>query len=106
MFDAKWTHSEKKLARRVFESALQGELAEVMSEFKARAANAQEPDDMWAVQEWLFRERREIDSKSDYRYSQLGFVFGRLLREGRIREDDLAGLSQEKLEVIRRIALL
>jgi hypothetical protein len=42
--------------------------------------------------------------KYDYRYSQLISVFGRLIREGRLTEAHLEGLSQDKLEFIRRIA--
>ena len=84
MYDLKWSESEKKLARRVFEAALTAELAEIMAEFKARAATAAEPDDMWSIQEHLQHKRREIDEKYDYRYSQLPLVFGQLLREGRM----------------------
>src|SRR5450755_3064786 len=64
-----WTDGEKKIARRVFEAALHRELAEVMAEFKFRAAGAKEPEDMWAVQEYIAQARRDIDSKYDYRYS-------------------------------------
>lgn len=101
-----WTQAEKKIARRVFEAALQRELAEVMAEFKARAAGAKEPEDMWATQEYLAQARREIDRKYDYRYSQLDLVFGRLLRENRIEESELSGLAEDKLVCIRRVASL
>jgi hypothetical protein len=104
--DLKWSDSEKKLARRLFEAALTEELAEVMAEFKARAVAVAHPDDMWSIQEYLFRKRREVDEKYDYRYSQLPLVFGRLLREGRVREAQLKGLSEEKLSYIRGIASL
>ena len=106
MYDLKWSDSEKKLARRAFEAALTHELVELMAEFKAKAAAAAEPDDMWSVQDFLHRKRREIDEKYDYRYSQLPLVFGRLLREGRIQEQQLSGLAEEKLSYIRRIASL
>jgi hypothetical protein len=98
-----WSDREKKIARRVFDAALTAELAEVMADFKSRAAAAIEPDNMWSIQEHLFHTRRDIDQKYDYRYSQLLFVFGRLVREGRVQEADLAGLSEDKLAVIRRI---
>ena len=106
MHDLKWSESEKKVACRVFELALSAELAEVMAEFKARADAAAEPDDLWSIQEYLHRTRREIDEKYDYRYSQLITVFGRLLREGRVQDAQLTGLSEEKLSYIRRIASL
>ena len=101
-----WSDREKKIARRVFQAALTAELAEILADFKARAAAAVETDDMWSIQENLFRTRREIDQKYDYRYSQLLFVFARLVREGRVQEADLAGLSEDKLAFIRRITSL
>ena len=61
---------------------------------------------MWSIQEHLHGKRREIDEKYDYRYSQLPLVFGQLLREGRVQEVQLSGLSEEKLSYIRRIASL
>ena len=104
MSDGTWKTSEKKIARRVFDAALQSELAEIMARFKLRAASIKEPDDMWEIQTYLAHAQREIDNKYDFRYSQLEIVFGRLLREGRIEDQDLSGLSEEKLSNIRRIA--
>ena len=79
----------KKIARRVFEAALDRELAEVMAAFKDKAVRSQTPEDMWAVRQYLERAQHEIDSKYDYRYSQLDFVLGRLLREKRIGKKSL-----------------
>jgi len=104
MSDGTWKTSEKKIARRVFDAALQSELAEIMARFKLRAASIKEPDDMWEIQTYLAHAQREIDNKYDFRYSQLEIVFGRLLREERIEDQDLSGLSEEKLSNIRRIA--
>lgn len=99
-----WTASEKKIARRVFEAALQRELAELLLAFKAKAANAKGPEDMWSIEKFLFKSRHAIDSKYDYRYSHLHSVFGRLLREGRIFEEDLSGLSNVNLQRIKQLA--
>jgi hypothetical protein len=106
MHDLKWSASEKKLAHQVFEAALTAELAEIMADFKARAAAVAEPAEMWAIQEYLARKQREIDRKYDYRYSQLLLVFAQLLREGRIEEAQLAGMAEEKLGYIRCIVSL
>ena len=106
MDGSKWSDSEKKLSRRLFEQALEAELAEVMAEFKSKAAAAATPEEMWAVQGYLAQQRREIDGKYDYRYSQLLFVFGRLVREGRLQIEQLHGLSEDKLSYIQRIVSL
>jgi len=100
----RWSDREKKIARRVFEEAVAEELASGIADFKARAAAVTEPDEMWALETYLRERRREIDRKYDYRYSQLIWVFGQLLREGRIREEQLAGLAEEKLDAIRQFA--
>jgi hypothetical protein len=100
----KWSDAEKKLAHRVFMGALETELAEVIADFKQRAASAQVPDDLWEIAEHLQARRRDIDQKYDYRYSQLIFIFGCLVREGRVQEAQLAGLSDKKLDQIRRTA--
>ncbi|MCV2422698.1 hypothetical protein [Paucibacter sp. DJ2R-2] len=99
-----WSSSEKKIARRVFDAALHQELTEVLQTFKAMAERASDPEGMWSTEEFLSKSRWAIDSKYDYRYSQLDLVFGRLLREGRISEQDLSGLSESKMSVILRIA--
>lgn len=97
-----WSNAEKKIARRVFDEALEAVLASTMAEFKAKAAAAATPEDMWSVENFLREQRREIDQTFDYRYSQLIFVFGRLILDGRLNEGRLSGLSEDKLEEIRR----
>ena len=99
MHDLKWSHSEKKIARAAFDAPL----AKVMAEFKRKANAATTPSDMWEIEDYLRRQRREIDETFDYRYSQLPSVFAQLIREGHLDESRLAGLSEDKLADIRRI---
>ena len=104
MLDTHWTPTEKRIARRLDDAALARELAEVLAEFKRRAAAAKEPGDIWDTAEYLTRTRKVIDGKYDYRYSQLERVFGWLLREGRITEEELAGLAEDKIAFIKRFS--
>ncbi len=101
--DLKWTDAEKKQARKAFEMALQNELNEILDDFKRKAAGA-DVEGMWTIGEYLEKRRREIDAKYDYRYSQLISVFGRLLRESRITEEQLNKLDSEKMDYIKMIA--
>ena len=103
MHDLDWSASEKKIARRAYDAALEKALAKIMAEFKARANAAATPSDMWAVEKYLHEQRWELDDFFRYRYSQLLFIFARLIREGHLDEASLAGLSQEKLAIIRNI---
>lgn len=105
-FDLKWSPSEKKIARRAYDAALELALAKTMTEFKRRANAAATPSDMWAVEDYLRRQRKEIDGMFDYRYSQLPFVFARLIHEGYLDESQLAGLSEDKLTLIRSMLSL
>ena len=96
-----WTHAEKRIARRVFDAALQRELAQLMAEFKRRAAAASQPDDLWAIERFLSKAGRDINARYDFRYSVLEFVFAGLLREGLIESGELAGLADDRLTRIR-----
>ncbi len=99
-----WTKSEKRVARRVFDAALERELAAVMAEFKLRAAAAKEADDIWATEEYLTRARKDINAKYEYSYSRMVMLLGWLLREERIAEHELDGLAEDKLVSIRYIS--
>jgi hypothetical protein len=101
--EKRWSASEKKIARRVFEGALKRELGEILAEFKLLAERAGTPAEMWDVEPYLNRARRGIDSKYDFRYSDLEILLGRLLLEERITEADLEGLAADKLESIRAV---
>ncbi|HLJ70494.1 MAG TPA: hypothetical protein VKU03_04195 [Roseiarcus sp.] len=99
--DIEWSLKEKKIARRAFDAALEETLAKTMAEFKRRANEAATPDEMWAVEDYLRQRRKEIDATFDYRYSQLLFVFARLIQDGSLDEARLAGLAEEKAKLIR-----
>jgi hypothetical protein len=58
---------------------------------------------MWSiVDEWRQR-RHELDDLLSYRYSQLTSVLARLVFAGHLDEKQLTGLSEDKLEEIRRV---
>ena len=99
-----WSRSEKALARKAFDAALGRELHEVIQEAKKMANQIKEPSDLWDLEHYLTQRRKEIDRKYDYRYSQLTHVFGRLLYENRLREEELRGLREDKLNSIRSVA--
>jgi len=99
-----WSKSEKAIARRAFDAALKREFHQVIQETKQKANRIKEPADLWDLEHYLAGCRKEIDRKYDYRYSQLTHVFGRLLYEGRVSEDELRGLRDDKLKSIRSLA--
>ena len=60
--------------------------------------------DLWDLEHHLTQRRKEIDRKYDYRYSHLTHVFGKLLQERRLGEEELRGLREDKLKSIRSYA--
>jgi len=99
-----WSRTEKTIARKAFDAALGRELHEVIQEAKKMASEIQQPSDLWDLEHYLTERRKEINRKYDYRYSQLTHVFGKLLYEKRLREDELCGLREDKLNSIRSVA--
>ena len=104
MRDLKWSATEKAIARKAFDSALQRELDAVIREAKERAAKIAQPADLWELERWLTQRRHEIDRTYDYRYSVLPLVFRTLIRNGRLTEQELRGLAEGKLAYIRQAA--
>ena len=99
-----WSRSEKTIARKAFDAALGRELHEVIQEAKKMASHIQQSSDLWDLESYLTQRRKEIDRKYDYRYSRLTQVFGRLLHESRLSEEELRGLREDKLKPIRSFA--
>ncbi len=99
-----WSKSEKAIARTAFDAALKRELQDVMRKAKQMANRIEDPTDVWELERYLTERRKEIDRKYDYRYSQLTQVFGRLLYEKRLGEEELGGLREDKLKSIRCFA--
>jgi hypothetical protein len=99
-----WSKSEKAIARTAFDAALKRELQDVMRKTKQMANQIKEPADLWELEHYVSERRREIDRKYDYRYSQLTHVFGKLLHERRLSEQELRGLREDKLKSIRSFA--
>jgi len=99
-----WSRSENAIARTAFDAALRRELHEVVQETKRRASQIRQSSDLWDLEHYLTECRKQLDRKYDYRYSRLTDVFGRLLYEGRVSEDELSGLREDKLKSIRSFA--
>lgn len=100
-----WSKTEKGIATRAFDAARDREYQVLADEVKAMAdALTVDPYDVWKIRDFLKEKSKEFDSKYDYRYSQLIFVFGRLLGEGLLKKEELAGLAEDKVARISEIA--
>lgn len=99
-----WSKSEKVIARKAFDAALGRELLEIIREAKRMSNQIQHSSELWDLEHYLTERRKQIDRKYDYRYSQLTDVFGRLLHEGRVTEEELRGLREDKMKLIHSFA--
>jgi GTP-sensing pleiotropic transcriptional regulator CodY len=104
MRNLKWSSTEKAIARKAFDRALQQELDAAIQSTKQMAAKIRQASELWELERYLTRLRKEIDRKYEYKYSVLLPVFGELVREGRLNAKDLQGLTEDKLAYIRREA--
>jgi hypothetical protein len=106
MRDMRWSHAEKTIARKAFNQALDREFEVVIRQAKQMAERIEQPSDLWELEDYLTHSRKKIDRRYDYRYSVLPLVFGNLVREGRLSEEELHGLAEDKLAHIRSYAEL
>jgi len=100
----KWSSAEKAIARKAFDRALHQDLDAIIRQAKKMAGKIEQPSDLWDLERYLTERRKEIDRQYDYRYSVLLNVFADLIQKGRLREQDLQGLAEEKLRHIRQMA--
>lgn len=106
MSDTKWSKKEKSIARKVFDSAYHKECLHVIKTIKDKAAQLNNPEDIWEFQEHLDQRLKEIGQKYDYRYSILILVFAQLLQQGWIDISELEGLNAEKIDRIKSLAAI
>jgi hypothetical protein len=104
MRNLKWSSTEKAIARKAFERALQQELDAAIQSTKQMAANIRQASELWELERYLTQRRKEIDRKYEYKYSALLMVFGDLIREGKLDARDLQGLAEDKIAYIRKEA--
>lgn len=105
IYDLNWSNDEKKIARKAFDNAYQREMDNIKSSLMDKVSQIKTNADIWAIEDFLLEKRKNVDSKYDYRYSQLIIVFGRLLSEGYLNEEDISELSEEKKDFIKKFAI-
>lgn len=97
-----WTADEKKVARRAYDEALARQLAAITAKAKRMMAKVVEPSDLWELEAYLTESRKSVDRTYQFRYSHLLRLFSNLMRDGWLKEVDLAGLQPRKIADIKR----
>ena len=101
MNDLKWSQTEKAVARKAFNQAVERELEAIIHKTKQMASSIESPSQLWELEDYLSKSRKTLDEKYDYRYSVLPLVFAKLIRQRRLRWEDLHGLGEDKLRYVR-----
>lgn len=104
MNDFNWSKAEKKIAKEAFNKAYQRESKKIIKEIKNY--KLEEPEDIWSLSEMLKKREKEMNQIYDYRYSQLVMVFAILIKRGFLSIKELEGLSEEKIDQIKKIMSL
>jgi hypothetical protein len=99
-----WSNTEKILARQAYDRAYERECTKILEKVHGMLSSMEDPKEIWKIDDYLRNNRRDMDSKYDYRYSILIIVFGKLMREGLILDSDIDKLSKDKIDAIKRIA--
>ena len=98
--DKKWSKSEKQIARQAYRAAYNRECKAILENVRIMMDEIEDPIGLWRLHDYLTDKRQETDEKYDYRYSVLRFVFARLIYEGWMHQEDLEGISEDKLQEI------
>jgi len=97
----KWTKVEKQIARKIFDLAKDRAYQDLIDTINSKVINSQ--NQIWELRDLLNKKAKEFDNKFDYRYSQLLMLFVRYINEGLLSIEELEGLSEEKIYIIRDI---
>ena len=99
-----WSNAEKILAREAYDRAYHRECTKILEKVHGMLSSMEDPKEIWKIYDYLRKNRRDMDSKYDYRYLILIIVLGKLMKEGLILDSDIDKLSQDKIDAIKRVS--
>ncbi len=102
----KWSKAEKRIARRSFALAYERECENLAGKLKEMANTIKEPGDLWLIKNFLSKQLKRIEEKYDFSYSVLILLFALLIKEGWLKESELEGIGEDKMERIRYLVSL
>jgi hypothetical protein len=99
-----WSKQEKAIAHRAYRTAYHRECASVLENVRGMAAKCDDPTSVWEIQDYLEKMQKKICEKYDFRYYVIISVFARLMYDGWLTKEDLAGIDEDKVQEICRVA--
>ena len=99
-----WSETEKQIAREALSKAYTRETEALIAEISQKASQISEINDIWTLNDYLNAKRYDIDGKYDYKDSTPVFVLAKLIKEGWLHTDELAGLTPDKRAKVTALA--
>ncbi len=99
-----WSETEKQIAREALSKAYAKETEALIAEISQKSSEITKIDDVWSLNDYLNSKRYDIDGKYDYRDSTPVFVLAKLIKQGWLHPDDLAGLTPDKRAKVTALA--
>lgn len=99
-----WSKQEKAIAHQAYKAAFNRECATVLKEVQRMTGECDDPSSLWEIHDYLRKKLKKIEQKYDFRYSVIISVFARLICDGWLTKEDLAGIDEDKVQRIAEIA--
>lgn len=98
-----WSVQEKAIAKAALETAYKRETASLVELVREKASEVAQVNDLWQLNDFLSARRFDLDGKYDDRDEEILFVLAKLLKEGWLTSEDLAGLEAAKLTKVKAL---
>ncbi|NJK60521.1 MAG: hypothetical protein HC918_10140 [Oscillatoriales cyanobacterium SM2_1_8] len=99
-----WTETEQVLAQQALAIARQRETDTILAVVREQAAAVIGLEDLWQISDFLNARRFDLDGKYMFDCETLIFAFARLVKEGWLSPEELAGLDRDKVARIRSLS--
>lgn len=99
-----WSDREKEIAREALSKAYVRETEALIAEIRQKSSQISKINDIWSLNDYLSARRYDIDGKYDDRDSMPIFVLARLIQEGWLDSEELAGLTPDKRAKVAALA--
>lgn len=99
--EVEWSQKEREIALKALETAFHREANTIVNLVREKSSEISCLDDLWKLHDFLSARRHDIDGKYDDSQAMFVFVFARLIKEGWLTIEDLAGIDSAKVNKVR-----
>ncbi len=104
--EQQWSSTEQEIARQACDRAREREMAALLAYVRETAGAIASMETLWKLHDFLSARRHDLDGKYEDQDDAMIFLFARLIKEGWLSLDELAGLEASKLTKISALTKL